>query len=184
MEHAASADVPADRADATAQAWERERPGTPAGSIGVVTRIWWLAKLFGDDRRRTLAAAGVDAATLDLLSELRRTGAPYQLTTRELAIRSRVTAGAVSQRVARAERAGLVRRQPAPARAVVVTLTDAGHDLVERTVDRVLSREAELLADLSPAQRQALADTLRHLLARVTDRLGTPPPPGQVGEDP
>lgn len=178
----ATPDVPPDRADAIAEAWERERPGTPADSIGVVTRIWWLGKLFGDDRRRTLAAAGVDAATLDLLSELRRVGPPYRLTTRDLATRSRITAGAVSQRVARAERAGLVRREPGAARTVVVALTETGHDLVERTVDQVLGREAELLADLPSAERDALAATLRHLLARVTDRLGVPPP-GQVGEE-
>lgn len=47
---------------------------TPADSIGIVTPIWQLAKLFGDDRRRVLARAGVDSATLDLLSVLRRSG--------------------------------------------------------------------------------------------------------------
>ena len=45
-----------------------------------------------------------DAATLDLLSVLRRAGPPYQLTTRQLTEQTRVTAGAISQRVARAER--------------------------------------------------------------------------------
>ncbi len=63
---------PNDPVDAIALAWTRERPGTPTDAIGVVTRIWHLAKTFGDDRRRVLAAEGVDAATLDLLSVLRR----------------------------------------------------------------------------------------------------------------
>lgn len=71
-----------------AAAWERERPGTPVSSIGIVTPIWQLAKLLGDDRRRVLAGAGMDPATLDLLSVLRRSGAPYTLTTRELSRRS------------------------------------------------------------------------------------------------
>lgn len=55
----------------------RERPGTPVEGIGVVARIWRL----GNDRRRTAAAAGADAATLDLLSVLGRSGPPYRLTT-------------------------------------------------------------------------------------------------------
>ncbi|MGA9691494.1 MAG: MarR family transcriptional regulator, partial [Pseudonocardiaceae bacterium] len=57
-----------DPVDATALAWLRERPGTPVAGIGIVTRVWRLAKLFGEDRRRILAAAGADPATLDLLS--------------------------------------------------------------------------------------------------------------------
>src|SRR5690348_3358757 len=46
-----------DSVDEIAVGWERERPGTPVDSIGVVTRIWRLGKLFADDRRRVLVAA-------------------------------------------------------------------------------------------------------------------------------
>ncbi|MFG3255759.1 MarR family winged helix-turn-helix transcriptional regulator [Streptomyces sp. NPDC048172] len=157
-----------------ADAWERERPGTPVSSIGVVTPVWRLAKLLGDDRRRVLAGAGVDAATLDLLSVLRRAGEPYALTTRELAARSLVTAGAISQRVARAEKDGLVTRRPGEPRprAVTVALTDAGHALVESTVDQVLTREADLLSGLTTAQQTQLAGLLRVLLQDVQRRLG------------
>ncbi|MEI5101892.1 MarR family transcriptional regulator [Streptomyces sp. PmtG] len=161
-------------AEAIADAWQRERPGTPVSSIGVVTPLWQLAKLFGDDRRRVLARAGVDAATLDLLSVLRRGGPPYTLSTREIGHRCLVTAGAVSQRVARAEREGLVTRASAPdrSRTVLVTLTPAGHDLVEATVDQVLYREAELIGSLTPEQRDQLAGLLRVLLEDVQSRLG------------
>ncbi|MGI5493544.1 MarR family winged helix-turn-helix transcriptional regulator [Microtetraspora malaysiensis] len=157
-----------------AAAWERERPGTPVSSIGIVTPIWRLAKLLGDDRRRVLARAGVDAATLDLLSVLRRSGPPYTLTTLELSRRSLITAGAISQRVARAEREGLVTRRPGEGRprSVQVTLTRSGHDLVEATVDQVLRREAELIDGLAPEQQGQLAELLRVLLQDVQRRLG------------
>ncbi|WP_241778029.1 MarR family transcriptional regulator [Streptomyces sp. CT34] len=157
-----------------AAAWQRERPGTPVSSIGIVTPIWQLAKLLGDDRRRVLAGAGVDPATLDLLSVLRRSGPPYTLSTRELGRRSLVTAGAVSQRVARAEREGLVTRRPGGGRprTVLVELTRAGHDLVESTVDQVLVREAELLESLTPEQQAQLAGLLRILLQDTQRRLG------------
>ncbi|GAA5612425.1 MarR family transcriptional regulator [Streptomyces platensis] len=157
-----------------AAAWERERPGTPVSSIGIVTPIWQLAKLLGDDRRRVLTRAGVDPATLDLLSVLRRGGAPYTLTTRELGRRSMVTAGAVSQRVARAEREGLVTRRPGEGRprTVLVELTPAGHELVEATVDQVLYREAELIDGLTPGQQTQLAGLLRTLLQDTQRKLG------------
>jgi DNA-binding MarR family transcriptional regulator len=152
-----------------AEAWQRERPGVPVESIEIVTPIFRLAKLLADDRRRVLQACGVDGATLDLLSVLRRARPPYRLTTREIARRALVTAGAVSQRVAKAEREGLVRRAAAGAgsRAVNVTLTRAGHALVERTVDRVLGREAELVHGLAAAERADLAVLLDRLLAGV-----------------
>lgn len=173
-ERSTSADGAFHSAEDIAAAWERERPGTPVSSIGIVTPIWQLAKLFGDDRRRVLARAGVDTATLDLLSVLRRSGGPYTLSTRELAQHSLVTAGAISQRVARAEREGLVVRRPAQGRprTVLVTLTPAGHELVEATVDQVLYSEADLITALTPEQQRQLNELLRVLLQDVQQRLG------------
>jgi DNA-binding MarR family transcriptional regulator len=165
--------VPAYPAAEIAAAWRRERPGVPVSSIEIVTPIWRLAKLLADDRRRVLQACGVDPATLDLVSVLRRAGPPYQLTTREIAQRALVTAGAVSQRVSRAEREGLVERARSAdgTRAVTVTLTAAGHSLAERVVDQVLGRDAYLVAGLPPADHTILAGLLDRLLRDVTERL-------------
>jgi DNA-binding MarR family transcriptional regulator len=156
-----------------AAAWRRERPGVPVSSIEIVTPIWRLAKLLADDRRRVLQACGVDPATLDLLSVLRRAGPPYRLTTREIAQRALVTAGAVSQRVSRAERGRLVERAAAGdgTRSVIVTLTAAGHALVERTVDQVLGREAQLVDGLAPDERAVLGALLDRLLRDVAQRV-------------
>jgi DNA-binding MarR family transcriptional regulator len=158
-----------DPVDEIQLAWERERPGTPAGSIAVITRIWRIGKLLADDRRRTLARLGIDGATLDLLSTLRRAGPPYRLTAGTIAERTLVSAGAISQRVARAEREGLVGRERAAAdgRLSYVTLTDQGHALIERSVDSLLRHEEELLSSLAPDQRVDLAGLLRVLLASL-----------------
>ena len=174
--------VDGDEVDEIARAWLRERPGTPVSSIGVVTRMWHAAKLFGDDRRRTLAQVGADTAVLDLLGVLRRSGPPYRLTTRELAHRTLVTAGAVSQRLTRAERDGLVTRSASTdgSRTVDVTLTEAGHRLVETLVDHVLSREIDLLAVLDDQEQATLTTLLRKLIAGLHDELG-PSRPTQVG---
>jgi DNA-binding MarR family transcriptional regulator len=159
-----------------ARAWQRERPGIPTDSIEIVTPLWRLAKLFADDRRRLLADLGIDPATLDLLSVLRRSGTPYELSTRELTRRTLVTAGAISQRVGRAEQAGLVARRTEGngSRAVLVTLTPAGHELVERTVEKVLTRESELVASLTPADRGLLVVRLQELLDEVRQKVARP----------
>lgn len=156
-------------ADDIAEAWRRELPGVPTHSIPVVTPIWRLAKLLADDRRRFLADQGVDAATLDLVSTLRRAGEPYTLSTRELADLCLVSAGAISQRVARAENEGLVTRGPARGRpkTVPVTLTSAGHAMADRLVGELLRREAEVIGD---GDHDALAAGLRELLEVVRER--------------
>jgi len=156
-----------------AAAWQRERPGVPTGSIEIVTPIWWLAKLFANDRDRVLRAAGIDTATLDLLSVIRRSGPPYALSTREIAQRTLVTAGAISQRVARAERDGFVERAPGTTgrRTVLVSLTADGHALIERSVDAVLGREAALVDSLSPPERAALVALLDKLFTDVKGRV-------------
>ncbi|WP_017975444.1 hypothetical protein [Actinopolyspora halophila] len=59
---------------------------------------------------------------------------------------------------------------PGPDRCMWVELTRAGHALVERTVDRVLSCELELLQGLDHEQRHQLGDLLRTLLRDVQTR--------------
>jgi DNA-binding MarR family transcriptional regulator len=163
-----------DGVDRIQAAWQRERPGMPVASIGVITRIWRIAKLLDDERRRTDARAGMDAATRDLLSTLRRAGPPYRLAAGEIARQSLVSAGAISQRVARAEQRGLVRhgRGGDDGRSVLVELTDTGHRLIEDHVDDLLHHEETLLDSLDAAQREQLTELLRVLLGDLTERFG------------
>jgi hypothetical protein len=51
-----------------------------------------------------------------------------------------------------------------------VTLTKVGHALVERTVDEVLGREAELVRGLAAAERAEIAALLDRLLSFVAAR--------------
>jgi DNA-binding MarR family transcriptional regulator len=169
-----------DRADAIQDAWRRELPGVPVESIGIITRIWWAAKAFGDERRRLLADLGVDVATLDLLSTLRRAGPPYRMSPGDLADACMVTRGAITQRVERAVRARLVERTTAGSgyHARAVTLTDAGNALLDRVVADLLTAEDHLVSHLVPERREQLAGLLRELLAG----LGGPGLAGQVGD--
>jgi DNA-binding MarR family transcriptional regulator len=157
-----------------AASWHRELPGVRTESIEIITPVWRIAKVLADDRRRTLATLGIDPSTLDLLSVIRRSGPPYELTTREITHRTMITAGAVSQRVARAEQAGLVERSPSSVsrRAVAVRLTETGHSLIETTVRQLLEHEADLIGTLTAAERTALTS----ILAKLEQALVAPAP--------
>ncbi|GAA2793259.1 MarR family winged helix-turn-helix transcriptional regulator [Saccharopolyspora taberi] len=163
-----------DGVDRIQRAWQRERPGMPVESIGVITRIWRIAKLLDDERRRSDARIGLDAPTRDLLSTLRRSGAPYRLSAGEIARQCLVSAGAISQRLARAEERGLVRRIKggADGRSVQVELTEQGHALIEERVDDLLRHEETLLSSLDARQRAQLTELLRVLLRDLTSRFG------------
>ena len=169
------APTPTDRAEEISQAWQREQPGLPVDSIGILTRINQAAKLLADERRRALAKVDMDAATLDLLSTLRRSGTPYRLTTRELTTRCLITAGAVTQRVDRAQSHGLVRRLAAQpgTRAVSVELTAEGHRAVEHAVDGLLNYEQGIIEVLTPPEQQDLARLMAALLHGLTSRART-----------
>jgi DNA-binding MarR family transcriptional regulator len=175
---------PPDGIDETILAWRRERPDLPLAATEVISRIWYMARVFGDFRRKTLADAHIDPSVLDLLSVLRRDGEPYQLTTRELSRRSLVTAGATSQRLAKAEEAGLVVRTTATdgSRLVVVELTTKGIETVDRYVDVVMRSEHDLLATIPEASLKLLSSLLREVVQEVRPWSDTVPRT-QVGHE-
>ncbi len=174
----AGRDAP-DAIDQIQNEWARIRPDLPLRSIGVITRIWRIAKLLSDDRRQTMNELGVEPAVRDLLANLRRSGEPYRLRVSELAVRCRVSNSAITQRVARAEAAGLVRSSRSVSvdgarsmpvagakdqRAVWIELTPQGKDLVDSTVEKLLTHEDNLVEGLGEEDIATLSTILRRLL--------------------
>lgn len=159
-----------DPVDAIQEAWTRERPDLPVTSIGVLTRIHRLSRELDRRRAALLRRHGTDSSTLDLLGTLRRSGSPYELTAGEIAQRTRITTGGVSQRLARAERIGLVerRRTEADTRSVTVRMTPAGHRLLDATVAELFAEEEATLGALSTVEREQLSDLLRRYLNSLT----------------
>lgn len=149
-----------DRAAAIESQWRRERPDLDPSSIGVITRIWHLGKIFSTNRRELLAALGIDTALMDLLGTLRRSGAPYRLGTRELADAAAVSAAAISQRLARAEERGWVRREPGPGRRVEVQLTPEGQRITDEFAGAIFDSDEAMLEGLSAHDRAELTRLL------------------------
>lgn len=84
-----------------------------------------------------------------------------------------VTTGAMTKRIDRLERDGLVarRRSAADGRGRVVALTPAGRELIDRAFTEHMENERTLLEGLTPQQAAQLESLLTAWLARVE-----PPP--------
>jgi DNA-binding MarR family transcriptional regulator len=157
-----------DEVDRLIQAWARERPELDTGPMQVLSRVTRLARLLDRARRYAFAAHRLETWEFDVLSALRRAGAPFELSPGRLLHEMLVTSGTMTNRVDRLVGRGLVERRPDPAdrRGVLVRLTPAGRALVDAALDALLGSEQELLAGLSAAERARLAALLRVVVAR------------------
>ena len=158
--------MPEDDVDRIVSAWRRERPELDVTPLEILSRVSRLARRLDLARGAAFAEHGLDGWEFDVLSALRRAGAPYELSPGQLVAETLVTSGTMTNRVDRLLTRGLVERHPDPRdrRGVIVRLTPAGTKAVDAALDDLLTHERDLLAELPPAQRGALAGQLRALL--------------------
>jgi DNA-binding MarR family transcriptional regulator len=155
-----------DEVDDLITAWQQERPDLDVEPLAVLSRVSRLARHLDIARRGAFAARGLESWEFDVLSALRRSGPPYQLTPGALLRATLVTSGTMTNRIDRLAEAGLVAREPDPRdrRGVLVTLSERGKAVVDAAFTDLLDREQALLSRLVPGQRQVLADLLRVML--------------------
>ncbi|MFC4050265.1 MarR family winged helix-turn-helix transcriptional regulator [Actinomadura syzygii] len=155
-----------DEVDSLVEAWEAERPDLDVRPLQVLSRVSRLARHLDRARRGVFADHDLESWEFDVLTALRRSGAPYQLSPGQLLRATLVTSGTMTNRIDRLAAAGLVERHPDPQdkRGVQVRLTTAGETRVDAAFADLLDREQAILDSLSPEQRAVLADLLRTLL--------------------
>ncbi|MEU6041023.1 MULTISPECIES: MarR family winged helix-turn-helix transcriptional regulator [Actinomadura] len=155
-----------DEVDRLVEAWHAERPDLDVRPLHVLSRVSRLARHLDRARRAVFAAHRLEPWEFDVLTALRRAGAPYQLSPGRLLRATLVTSGTMTNRIDRLAAAGLVERHPDPQdkRGVLVRLTAAGQARVDAAFADLLDREHVILESLTPDQRDALAGLLRTLL--------------------
>ncbi|MCX2926569.1 MarR family winged helix-turn-helix transcriptional regulator [Streptomyces sp. NEAU-W12] len=156
-----------DEVDRLVAAWRRERPDLDVEPLEVLSRVSRLARHLDRARRLAFAAHGLEPWEFDVLTALRRAGAPYQLSPGQLLTQTLVTSGTMTNRIDRLTKKGLVERLPDPndRRGVLVRLTDEGRDRGDQALAGLLAQERAILAELPRAQRAELASLLRQLTA-------------------
>ena len=163
-----------DETDSLLDAWHRERPDLDVAPLSVLSRVTRLARHLDRERRAAFAEHGLEAYEFDVLSALRRSGAPYELTPGQLVRQTLVGSGTTTNRLDRLESRGLIDRRPDPedGRVRRVRLTDPGRDRVDAAVADLLDRERRLLGGLSEPDRNTLAGLLRSVLVNFESRAG------------
>ena len=113
-----------------------------------------------------LAPFGLSIADFDVLNTLRRVGDQHGCKPTEMAHSSLITTGAMTSRLDRLERSGLIRRSPDPAdrRGVLVRLTAQGSRVARKALHELISANDVFLKPLTGAQRESIASALKLLL--------------------
>jgi DNA-binding MarR family transcriptional regulator len=145
--------------------WLVQRPELDCSGLDVVARVQDLAKILRRNENDALEAMGLKMWEYDVLSALRRQGAPFQMPATELARESLLSSGAMTNRIDRLEDRGLVEREPDPddRRGVLVELTEAGRALVDKAIEARLGVANAQLANLTGRERRAISSGLRKI---------------------
>jgi DNA-binding MarR family transcriptional regulator len=156
-----------DEVDDLVAAWRRERPDLDVRPMEVLSRVSRLARHLDRQRAAAFGAHELETWEFDVLSALRRSGEPFQLSPGQLLRATGVTSGTMTNRVDRLATRGLVERalHPDDRRGVLVRLTAAGRSTVDAALADLLEAERTLLTGLSVSDQQDLAAALRRLLA-------------------
>ncbi len=154
-----------DEVDRIVDDWSRERPDLDFAPLQVLSRVGRLTRHLDRARKAAFTASGLESWEFDVLSALRRAGAPYELSPKALLQQTLVSSGTMTNRIDRLVERQLVERRadPGDGRGILVTMTATGREAVDAAIATLLVSETELLAGLSPAEQERLAGLLRKL---------------------
>ena len=160
--------MPTDSVDRMIQAWAERDPRVDASPLEVVGRLLLCAAHLERAIVAALQPFGLSFGDFDVLNTLRRLGEDEGTKPRDLVQSSLITSGAMTSRLDRLERAGLIERKPDPMdrRGVLVQLTEQGERLAEESLHAVIAVDEAFLEPLSRRQRDSVASALRQLLLR------------------
>lgn len=145
--------------------------------MGVFGRISRASRLLERRIESVFARHQLQGGRFDVLAALRRAGEPYVLSPTSLYNSLLVTSGAMTHRLDRLAKDGLIQRirDPNDGRGLLVALTPAGRTALDAALVDHLANEHALIEALTPAERGQLADLLRKLLVALDDT-GEPEP--------
>jgi DNA-binding MarR family transcriptional regulator len=154
-----------DGVDQILEQWRRERPELDHAPIGVIGRISRLAREIEARLEPVYREHGLEPGWHDVLATLRRHGPPFRLRPTDLTNASMLTSSGTTKRLDKLEQAGLIARSPDPddRRGTLITLTDAGRELIDALTVEHLANEQRILGALGADEQRRLADLLRKL---------------------
>ena len=146
--------------------WEEERPDLDPSPVGIQGRIMRLSAHILRQADSWLEPLELGWEAFSLIATLRRSGKPYELRPTDLLRESLLTSGAITNRIDRVEKMGLVERRPdeRDRRGYIIRLTAAGIKVADKAIARHFSAVDELLNVLNGSERRQLEQLLSKLL--------------------
>ncbi len=139
--------------------------------MGIIARMSRLSRFLERSIESVLSNHGINESQFAVLVARRRAGSPYCLSPTELYNSLLISSGAMTNRLDRLTRAGLIRRIPDfdDGRSSLVQLTAKGQKIIDEAAAAHYENEHSLLASLSPSENSMLAELLRKLLVQFED---------------
>jgi DNA-binding MarR family transcriptional regulator len=164
--------VESDSVDRIIQAWRKRDPHLDSSTLEVTGRLMLCAAYYERAVGAVLQRFGLSIADFDVLNTLRRVSHQHGSKPSDMARSSLITTGAMTSRLDRLERTGLIRRTPDPAdrRALLVRLTPQGSKVARQALYELIATNQAFLEPLNRQQRDSIASALKQLLLHYEPR--------------
>ena len=155
-----------DSVDRIVQAWRKRDPHLDSSTLEITGRLLLCAGYYERTVSTILQPFGLSIADFDVLNTLRRVSDQHGSKPSDMARSSLITTGAMTSRLDRLERAGLIRRTPDPAdrRGVLVRLTPRGSKVARQALHELIATNQAFLEPLSDQQQDWIASALKKLI--------------------
>ncbi len=157
-----------DAMDRVAAQWASERPGLDTNPMILIGRILRIAKHLETSISALHKEYDLKLGEFDVLATLLRSSAPYELTPSELINSLFLTSGAMTNRLDKLEKKGLIVREHSKEdrRSVTVKLTAQGIELISDLIERHVETQRQLVSSLTPEQHEQVNELVKSWLGQ------------------
>ena len=158
-----------DTVDRVRREWTETYPHLDTSPIEVIGRVQRIASICNHRLDLDLAQHGVNRSEFSVLSALARAGRPLRAS--EVVSTTMLSGASITKIADSLVGRGLVVRQKSErdGRVVLLAPTDTGRAVVDDEMPRRIAGDAQLIAGLSPGERDTLAALLRKICAALGD---------------
>ncbi|MDK9779062.1 MULTISPECIES: MarR family winged helix-turn-helix transcriptional regulator [unclassified Vibrio] len=155
-----------DAIDRVVTQWAKEKPDLDTEPMAIMGRLMRIAKHMENHVAEVHKRYDLKMGEFDVLATLRRSGEPYRLTPSELISSMMLTSGAMTNRLDKLEKKGLIDREHSKEdrRSVAVQLTSKGFELIDALIEQHLQAQHELMGSLTSDERGQVNQALKLLL--------------------
>jgi len=145
--------------------WRRERPDIDPTSMAICGDVWRTGEVLRQGVLKNLANYKLDFPQFDVIMTLRRQGKGETLSPSTLAKEMMLSTSAMTNRLDRLEKRGLIKRiiDPNDRRGLKIALSDDGFNLAEDLVVSHVETEDQMLSGLTFDE----CSELRKLLSKI-----------------